>query len=312
MNTAYIYKNLKSCFVLLMLMLTKEVIAQQDPHYTQYMFNTMSINPAYAGSTGSLQALLLYRSQWVGVDGAPETQNFSMHSPLRNEKMGLGLNIVNDKLGPSSEVFVDANFSYTIQTGYYTKLAFGVKGGARVLNVDWSKGRFYDPEDVLLNNNIDSRIMPSLGAGAYWYSDRWYIGASIPNFIRSDYYDDIQEAVLSNRLHYFIMGGYVFDINRNLKLKPAFLVKAVSGAPVSVDVSANFLLQEFLNLGAAYRWNDSVSLLAGFQISRSLFVGYSYDYTTTDFTKYNDGTHEILLRFDLLKGNNKIKSPRFF
>ncbi|ADF53395.1 conserved hypothetical protein [Zunongwangia profunda SM-A87] len=293
-------------------MLTKEVIAQQDPHYTQYMFNTMSINPAYAGSTGSLQALLLYRSQWVGVDGAPETQNFSMHSPLRNEKMGLGLNIVNDKLGPSSEVFADANFSYTIQTGYYTKLAFGVKGGARVLNVDWSKGRFYDPEDVLLNNNIDSRIMPSLGAGAYWYSDRWYIGASIPNFIRSDYYDDIQEAVLSNRLHYFIMGGYVFDINRNLKLKPAFLVKAVSGAPVSVDVSANFLLQEFLNLGAAYRWNDSVSLLAGFQISRSLFVGYSYDYTTTDFTKYNDGTHEILLRFDLLKGNNKIKSPRFF
>lgn len=312
MNTAYIYKNLKSCFVLLMLMLTKEVIAQQDPHYTQYMFNTMSINPAYAGSTGSLQALLLYRSQWVGVDGAPETQNFSMHSPLRNEKMGLGLNIVNDKLGPSSEVFADANFSYTIQTGYYTKLAFGVKGGARVLNVDWSKGRFYDPEDVLLNNNIDSRIMPSLGAGVYWYSDRWYIGASIPNFIRSDYYDDIQEAVLSNRLHYFIMGGYVFDINRNLKLKPAFLVKAVSGAPVSVDVSANFLLQEFLNLGAAYRWNDSVSLLAGFQISRSLFVGYSYDYTTTDFTKYNDGTHEILLRFDLLKGNNKIKSPRFF
>ena len=312
MNTAYIYKNLKSCFVLLMLMLTKEVIAQQDPHYTQYMFNTMSINPAYAGSTGSLQALLLYRSQWVGVDGAPETQNFSMHSPLRNEKMGLGLNIVNDKLGPSSEVFADANFSYTIQTGYYTKLAFGVKGGARVLNVDWSKGRFYDPEDVLLNNSIDSRIMPSLGAGAYWYSDRWYIGASIPNFIRSDYYDDIQEAVLSNRLHYFIMGGYVFDINRNLKLKPAFLVKAVSGAPVSVDVSANFLLQEFLNLGAAYRWNDSVSLLAGFQISRSLFVGYSYDYTTTDFTKYNDGTHEILLRFDLLKGNNKIKSPRFF
>ena len=286
MNTAYIYKNLKSCFVLLMLMLTKEVIAQQDPHYTQYMFNTMSINPAYAGSTGSLQALLLYRSQWVGVDGAPETQNFSMHSPLRNEKMGLGLNIVNDKLGPSSEVFADANFSY--------------------------KGRFYDPEDVLLNNNIDSRIMPSLGAGAYWYSDRWYIGASIPNFIRSDYYDDIQEAVLSNRLHYFIMGGYVFDINRNLKLKPAFLVKAVSGAPVSVDVSASFLLQEFLNLGAAYRWNDSVSLLAGFQISRSLFVGYSYDYTTTDFTKYNDGTHEILLRFDLLKGNNKIKSPRFF
>ena len=283
MNTAYIYKNLKSCFVLLMLMLTKEVIAQQDPHYTQYMFNTMSINPAYAGSTGSLQALLLYRSQWVGVDGAPETQNFSMHSPLRNEKMGLGLNIVNDKLGPSSEVFADANFSYTIQTGYYTKLAFGVKGGARVLNVDWSKGRFYDPEDVLLNNNIDSRIMPSLGAGAYWYSDRWYIGASIPNFIRSDYYDDIQEAVLSNRLHYFIMGGYVFDINRNLKLKPAFLVKAVSGAPVSVDVSASFLLQEFLNLGAAYRWNDSVSLLAGFQISRSLFVGYSYDYTTTDF-----------------------------
>ncbi len=273
MNTTYIYRNLKACLVLLVLIITKVANAQQDPHYTQYMYNTMSINPAYAGSTGSLQALLLYRSQWVGVDGAPETQNFSVHSPLRNEKMG---------------------------------------GGARLLNVDWSKGRFYDPEDVLLNTNIDSRIMPSVGAGAYWYSDRWYIGASVPNFLRSDYYDDIEESVLSDRLHYFIMGGYVFDINRNLKLKPAFLVKAVSGAPVSVDVSANVLLQEFLNLGVAYRWEDSVSFLAGFQISRSLFVGYSFDYTTTDFNKYNDGTHEILLRFDLLKGNNKIKSPRFF
>ncbi len=282
MNTTYIYRNLKACLVLLVLIITKVANAQQDPHYTQYMYNTMSINPAYAGSTGSLQALLLYRSQWVGVDGAPETQNFSVHSPLRNEKMGLGLNIVNDELGPSSEVFADVNFSYTIQTGYYTKLALGVK------------------------------IMPSVGAGAYWYSDRWYIGASVPNFLRSDYYDDIEESVLSDRLHYFIMGGYVFDINRNLKLKPAFLVKAVSGAPVSVDVSANVLLQEFLNLGVAYRWEDSVSFLAGFQISRSLFVGYSFDYTTTDFNKYNDGTHEILLRFDLLKGNNKIKSPRFF
>src|SRR5699024_5096722 len=195
--------------------------AQQDPQYTQYMYNTMTINPAYTGTPGALQANLLYRSQWVGVEGAPETQTFGIHSPLSNEKIGLGLNVVNDKIGPSNELFMSGNFSYTVQTSYNTKLAFGAKAGLKVLNIDFSKGRFYDDDDVLLSNNIQNKVLPTVGAGAYFYSDNWYVGLSVPNFFRTEYYDDVEEAVLSNRLHYYLIGGYVFSLSDNLLFKPA-------------------------------------------------------------------------------------------
>lgn len=286
--------------------------AQQDPGYTQYMYNPMTVNSAYAGSTGVLEAVLIHRSQWVGIDGAPSTQAFAIHSPLQNDRIGLGFSAVNDNLGPSNEIYLDGNFSYTLPLSYDVKLALGVKAGARVLNVDWSKGRYYDGTDVLLNTNIDNKITPSVGAGAYLYSDKWYVGASVPSFIRVDYYDDVQQSVNIERLHYYLMAGYVFDFSDNLKFKPALLARGVNGAPISVDVSANFLIQEKFTLGAGYRWDDSVSALAGFQISRDLFIGYSYDYTTTDLNKYNDGSHEIVLRFQLNKKSNQIKSPRFF
>ncbi len=286
--------------------------AQQEPNYTQYMYNTMALNPGYTGTAGGLQANILYRSQWVDVEGAPEIQNFGIHTPLQNENIGLGLNVTNEKIGPSDELNINGNFSYQLKTGYYTKLALGLNAGARVLNIDWSKGRFRDLDDPLLNNNIRNRWMPSVGAGAYFYSEKWYLGLSVPNFIRSDYYSDVQEAVLSDRLHYYLIGGYVFNLSSSLKFKPAFFTRMVSGAPLSVDVSANFLLDEFLSLGASYRWDDSVSFLAGFQVSENFFLGYSFDYTVSDFNKYNNGTHEIILRYELFSGNNKIKSPRFF
>jgi type IX secretion system PorP/SprF family membrane protein len=286
--------------------------AQQDPGYTQYMYNPMTVNSAYAGSTGVLEAVLIHRSQWVGIDGAPSTQAFAIHTPLANERVGLGFSAVNDNLGPSNEIYLDGNFSYTLPLSYDVKLALGVKAGARVLNVDWSKGRYYDGTDVLLNTNIDNKITPSVGAGAYLYSDKWYVGASVPSFIRGDYYDDVQQSVNIERLHYYVMAGYVFDFSDNFKFKPAFLARGVNGAPISVDVSANFLIQEKFTLGAGYRWDDSVSALAGFHISRDLLIGYSYDYTTTDLNKYNDGSHEIVLRFQLNKKSNQIKSPRFF
>lgn len=286
--------------------------AQQEPQYTQYMYNTMTVNPAYAGSTGAFEAVLLHRSQWVGIDGAPSTQAFAAHTPLTNDKIGLGFSAVNDKLGPSNELYIDGNFSYTIGLDYDKKLAFGLKAGARLLNIDWSKGRYYDPQDALLNNNINNKIKPSLGAGVFYYTDNWYAGLSVPNFIRSDYYDDIQESVQVDRLHYYLIGGYVFTFPDNFKFKPAVLAKAVSGAPITADVSVNFLLMEKLTLGASYRWDDSVSALAGFQITPQFFAGYSFDYTVTRLNKYNDGSHEIILRFQLLNKEAHIKSPRFF
>ena len=286
--------------------------AQQDPQYTQYMYNTLVVNPGYTGSTGNLEANLLHRTQWVGIDGAPQTQAFSVHAPVFNEKIGLGLSAVNDKIGPANEVYVDANFSYSINVGLESKIAFGLKAGARVLDIDWSKGRYYQEGDPLLNTNINNKINPAIGAGIYYYTDTYYAGVSVPNFLRSDYYDDIQESTVSDRLHYYVMGGYVFNLSDNLKFKPAVLGKIVSGAPITVDVSANFLLYEKLTLGASYRYDDSVSALAGFQITRGIFVGYSYDYSVTDLNKYNDGSHEFVLKFQLVPKSTRIKSPRFF
>lgn len=286
--------------------------AQQDPEYTQYMYNTMSVNSAYAGSTGTLEASLLHRSQWVGIDGAPQTQAFAIHSPMRNDKVGLGFSLVNDKLGPSNELYIDGNFSYSIAFANERKLAFGLKAGMRILNVDWSRGRYNDPIDVLLNENIDNKMKPSIGAGLYYYSDKWYIGASVPSFIRGDYYDDVEEAIDYDRFHYYFIGGYVFNFSDNLKFKPAFMLKAVSGAPMSADISANFLIQEKFTLGASHRLGDSVSALAGFQVTNSIYLGYAFDYTVTDLNKYNDGSHEFILRYQFQKKSQQIKSPRFF
>jgi type IX secretion system PorP/SprF family membrane protein len=300
------------CFLTGMLFIVSTVQAQQNPEYTQYMYNTITVNPGYTGSTGSLEANLLLRKQWVNLSGSPQTGTFGLHGPLRNQKIGLGLNIISDQLGPSSEQFVTGNVSYTIDTSFKTKLAFGLKAGARMLNIDWSKGRFYDNDDVLLKTNIDNKIMPLLGAGLYLYSDNWYVGLAVPNFMRYDYYNDIKESVTSDQMHYYLMGGYVFTISDNLKFKPSLLVKAVHGAPLTGDVSANFLLQEKVTLGASYRWDDSASALVGFQISKSFFAGYAFDYTLTNLNKYNDGTHEIILRYQLPQKTSAIKSPRFF
>jgi type IX secretion system PorP/SprF family membrane protein len=308
------FASLKAYSGLWLLLVAACAFAQQDPQYTQYMYNTLVINPGYAGSTGGLEANLLHRSQWIGMPGAPRTQSFSIHSPYSqmHDNIGIGLSVVNDRLGPSDEIYIDGNFSYTIPTGINSKWAFGLKTGARLLSIDWSRGRFYQEGDPLLNTNINNRIAPAVGAGIYYYTDRWYAGISVPNFIRTNIYDDIRESVTSDRLHYYAMAGYVFNLGENLKFKPAALAKIVSGAPVTVDVSANFLLQETVTLGAAYRWDDAVSALAGVQVTESLFVGYSYDYSTTDLNKYNNGSHEIMIRFQILPKATRIKSPRFF
>ncbi len=305
-------KPLETYFILICSFITICASAQQDPEYTQYMYNTMAVNPAYAGSIGTLEATLLHRSQWVGISGAPETQSFSIHGPLRNEKVGLGLSIVNDKIGPSNELYLDGNFSYSLPLGYEKRLAFGLKAGMRMLNIDWSKGRYYDNTDVLLNQNIDNQMKLAVGAGVYYYTEKWYLGFSIPSFIENNYYDDVQESIDYDRLHYYLMGGYVFDLNPNLKFKPAFLVKAVNGAPLTADVSANFMINEKFVIGGSYRTDDSISILAGFQISPSFYLGYAFDYTVGGLNKYNDGTHEFILRYSLNKNQSKIKSPRFF
>jgi len=290
--------------------MSSQSFAQQDPQYTQYMYNTMSVNPGYAGQREVLSISGLHRSQWVGIDGAPRTQSLVVHAPLRNDKIGLGLSVVNDGLGPADETYMDANFSYTIRVNDYdTKLSFGLKGGFHLLKTDWSQGSFQNP-DIAFAENLNL-FSPVIGAGLYLHSERWYLGAAVPNFITTEHYDDFQESVAKERMHYYLIGGVVFRASETIKLKPAFLVKAVPGAPIIADLSVNALFNEKLTLGLAYRWDDSFSGLAGFQLSESLFIGYAYDLTATDLSNYNSGTHEIMLRFEL-QPLGKLLSPRFF
>ncbi|WP_047545024.1 type IX secretion system membrane protein PorP/SprF [Psychroserpens sp. Hel_I_66] len=285
--------------------------AQQDPQYTQYMYNTMSINPAYAGQREVLSVTGLHRTQWVGIDGAPQTQTLGIHSPLRDNRLGLGLSIVNDALGPVNEYYIDANFSYTIQVSdNNTKLSFGAKGGFHGLTSDWSEGVIQQLGDPTFEDNL-SVFSPTIGAGLYLHNRKWYVGLSVPNFLRTEHFDDSQVSIAKERMSYYLIAGYVFNLGEKTKLKPAALVKAVSGAPIIADVSANFLFNDKLTLGVAYRWDDSVSGLAGIQVTDGLFIGYSYDATTTNLNNYNSGSHEIMLRFELQK-IGRILSPRFF
>ena len=217
-----LYKIIMIAFV--MVMVSPVLLGQQDVQFTQYLYNTMSINPGYAGSLDRLDIVGIYRDQWVGIDGAPVTQNLGIHAPLRNDQIGLGLNLVNDEIGPANEFIADANFSYKIQLSPTLRLGLGVKAGVNLFNVDFSKGDFQNPDPVL-NNNIENRFTLNLGAGAFLYSENWYLGLSVPDFITDDFYDDVDQSVSKEELQYYLIGGYVFDLNNDFKLKPTFLLK---------------------------------------------------------------------------------------
>ncbi|UAB80158.1 type IX secretion system membrane protein PorP/SprF [Marixanthomonas sp. SCSIO 43207] len=294
--------------------------AQQDPQYTQYMYNTQIVNPAYAGSRDALSFGLLLRSQWVGLEGAPKTGTFTVNSPIGAlDNMGLGLSIVRDEIGPAVESNVNIDYSYTINTSDAAELSFGLKAGLDLLDVNFNRLNIFDENDVF-EQNIDNKIQPQIGAGVYFNTDKFYAGLSVPNFLTSKHFDEStlenydfdDDVAPAERLHYFLIAGYVFDINENLKFKPATLVKAVSGSPLQWDASANFLIYDKLTLGASYRWSAALSAMAGFQVSDQIFIGFGYDYQTTDIEDFSDGSYEVFLRFDLFNRPERVLTPRFF
>ncbi|WP_430615343.1 PorP/SprF family type IX secretion system membrane protein [Flavobacterium sp. JP2137] len=285
---------------------------QQDSQYTQYMYNTVAVNPAYAGSRGVMSVFGMYRTQWVGLDGAPKTAKLSLHTPLGESRLGLGLAFTNDRIGAMDENNIDIDISYTIDLSRRLKLSFGVKGTANLLEVDYSKLDIYNPNDGQFQENINNQFSPNIGAGLYLHSDKSYIGLSVPNFLTTERYDDNTVATMKQKMHFYLIGGQVFEWSPTFKFKPAFLIKAVNGAPLQVDLTANFLIYEKLTLGVAYRWDAAVSGLVGFQLSDGLFVGYTYDTDTTKLAHYNSGSHEIFMRFELFNRLNRIVSPRFF
>lgn len=298
-------------------------LAQQDAQYTQYMYNTISVNPAYAGSRGVMSITGLHRSQWVGLDGAPRTQTLTLNTPMGEEnRVGLGVSVVNDEIGPTNETYFDIDFSYTIPTSDRGKLSFGLKAGGHLLDVDFQRLTQFDINDPNFQNNIENKFSPNVGVGIYYHSDKFYLGFSAPNLLETDHFDegatvgnsDSSTFVAEERINYYLISGYVFDLSDTVKFKPAVLSKLVFGTPLQVDVSANFLLYDRLTLGAAYRWSAAVSAMAGFQVSDSMMIGFAYDRETTELgrTEFNDGSYEVMLRFELFRKYNRMLTPRFF
>jgi type IX secretion system PorP/SprF family membrane protein len=284
--------------------------AQQDAQFTQYMYNTINVNPAYAGSRGVLSIFALHRTQWVGLDGAPLTNAVSINTPLNGSNLGLGVSVINDRIGPTDENTISADLSYTIPTSETFKLSFGLKGTANLFDLDSSLLTPEQAGDPTLQNY--SKFSTNIGAGLYLHSDKAYLGFSVPNFIETNRFSDNDVKIFKEKVNYYLIGGYVFDITSSVKFKPAFISKVVEGSPLQMDVSGNFMFNNKFVVGAAYRWSAALSAMVGFQVSDAFFIGYGFDNETTNLKNYNSGSHEIFLRYEIFKNVDRITTPRFF
>ena len=306
---------MKHIHILALLLLTGifEIQAQQDPQYTQYMYNMGIINPAYAGSKDALSLGALYRKQWVNIQGAPNTITFFGHAPA-GKNVGLGLSAISDEIGPVKEQNLYGDFSYTLNLGGEHRLAMGLKAGATFHKVDlFSQVYNYvpSPNDPAFAENTSNTFL-NIGTGFFYYTNKYYFAASIPNLLKSKHLDVNGRSFGSEREHYFITGGYVFDVNQNLKIKPFALAKTAFNAPVSLDASLNALLYNRLELGATYRLQDSMGAMVNFTINPNLRIGYAYDYILSDLKVSTSSSHEIILLYDLNLSKKASSSSRYF
>jgi len=310
--------NIRGLVFLSALLMSLISVAQQNPQYTQYMYNMSVVNPAYATDNQDVINIGgFYRAQWVGSVGGPTTGSFFAHSALGKRVEG-GVTVVHDEIGGVvKETNLFADFAYVLPVSEKNKLSFGLKGGATFFSTNFNGFVYSDVlSDPAFANNL-SRTFPNVGIGSYYFSDKYYVGFSAPNLLTTKHLEQKDGLVNSGaqEIHYFLTAGYVFTINQNLKFKPAFMAKAVSGAPTTFDVTGNILINNILEAGVGYRLGDSFSGLVNFKVTPALRVGYSYDYTLSNLGRFNSGSHELMVLFDLNKSTNKSgydKSPRFF
>jgi type IX secretion system PorP/SprF family membrane protein len=290
--------------------------AQQDEQSSLYMFNSLQFNPAYAGSRDALTVSALHRSQWVGFEGAPSTQTLTLHAPLTNEHIGLGLAVMNDKIGPVNFSSVTANFAYIMRVSRNAKLSFGLSAGANMLQANLNKLTLDQQNDPAFANNINNKIAPDFGFGVYYSRERFYAGVSIPNLMETNYANNNDGVKLASKdqRHYFLIAGTMLKISNSLSFKPTTLIKVTAGAPIQADVTGSFIILDKFLLGAMYRTGDATGALIGFDLTNQLHIGYSFDWSVGVSTaKYNQGSHEILLRYDfMLKNKKQIHTPRYF
>jgi len=311
--------TLKKITIVLVLTLGSLTInAQQDPMFTHYMYNTLSVNPGYAGSRDALSVTALHRSQWVDFKGAPLTQTLTLHTPLTNRHIGIGLSVLNDKIGPINNTSVFADFAYIMNLAEKSKLALGLSAGANIFQANLSSLQLDQQTDPVFQNNINNHVAPNFGFGAYYYRERFYAGISIPDLLQNSYsevnLDNGRTLIAKEQRHYFFIAGTVLNITDNLAFKPTTFIKVTSAAPIQADFTASFIIMKRLLVGAMFRTGDAFGALVGFDITNQLHVGYSFDWSYgLQTNKYNQGSHELVLRYDFLFFDKKqIHSPRYF
>lgn len=294
----------------------KIVNAQQNAMYTQYMFNTLAINPAYAGSRNVISATALHRNQWTGIEGAPKTTTLTIDAPFNNKKVGLGIQIISDKLGISNTTGAVLSYAYRIRMTPGS-LSFGIQGSgvqrrANFTGVDLGSSSPYDPA---FSENIN-KFMLNFGTGVYYNSDRFYVGLSAQDLLNTKIteYEAPEDSAHGSftSMHLFFAAGYVFKLDESFKLKPSFLIKGVRGAPVEADLNAMLWIKDVLAVGAQYRTSADVAGLIEVQASPQIRIGYSYDHSITRLRNFNSGSHEIMLRYEFGFERGKILSPRYF
>lgn len=292
----------------------QETYAQQDPMYTQYMENLIMINPAYAGSKDLLNLMAVSRNQWVSLPNAPVSRTFSIQSPVRDSKMGLGFSVLSDHVGPVKQIGVYVDYSYKLYLSNQRTLALGLKGGVNFYEASLTDLTTVDPNDPVFASDINRNFLPNMGVGAFFYTNKYYIGLSVPKLIENTINQSgvSIQSVSKEQIHLFIMGGYVFDLNRIIKFKPSILTKYVKNAPISFDLDGTFLFYDRLWLGAIYRIGDSFGGMFQIQATNQLKIGYSYDLSINQLGAFNSGTHEIMVSYDFNLTPGKVRSPRYF
>ena len=316
--------NLNACFKRLLWTLSVSILllcsislhAQNEPSFTQYMFNESFINPAYAGSHEYFSATGLYRNQWVGIEGSPNTETFSIHAPVAKRKLGLGLSVMNESIGVSHQLMIKGNFAYRILMPT-SVFAFGLQAGFVNHQEDLMEIHTTVSGDNQFSSNVREYFLPNAGFGMYFKTDRFYAGFSIPRLLENKISASQAEVVVRNIgnpeiWHYYFATGYVTDLSENIKFKPSIMVKAVANSPVEMDLNANFLFNELIWIGAGYRTGDAVSAMFGIQLSKNLRLNYSYDYTLSALQQFNSGSHEFALQYDISLEKDKFISPRYF
>ncbi len=308
----------KLAIFFLFLSFSAGVSAQQDPMYSQYVFNGLLINPAYAGSREVLSATALYRNQWVNIPGAPKTGNFSLDTQVKNQKVGIGLNMIFDKIGVTSHSGIYGIYSYKVNFAEGI-LSFGLQAGIDFYNSNNSQVQYSENSSQIDPAFVSDyhKVLPNFSVGMYYHNERFYAGLSSMNLlgqaIQNEIYPNMANDLNINIVsHYYMNAGYLLDVNKDIQLQPSLLLKFVPGAPVEADFNAVFMFFDLLSLGVSYRTSASIDVLTQVKISKQLSLGYSYEYSTNELSNFTSGSHEIMLRYQFDFSKGKIVTPRFF